>query len=63
MVERDRGIEGICRDVERPDVYLESFVVTSWADHLRQHERVTRADSALEQSVRRHTRGDPSSGT
>jgi len=38
-------------------------VVTSWADHLRQHERVTRADSALEQSVRRHTRGDPSSGT
>jgi MFS family permease len=50
---------GIFRDVERPHVYLESFVVTSWAEHLRQHERVTRADSALEQEVRRHSRGAP----
>jgi hypothetical protein len=50
---------GIFRDVERPHVYLESFVVASWAEHLRQHERVTRADTALEQEVRRHTRGEP----
>lgn len=50
---------GIFRDVERPHVYLESFVVTSWAEHLRQHERVTRADTALEQEIRRHTRGEP----
>jgi hypothetical protein len=50
---------GIFRDVERPDVYLESFVVTSWAEHLRQHERVTKADTALEQDIRRHTRGEP----
>ena len=50
---------GIFRDVERPDVYLESFVVTSWAEHLRQHERLTRADTAVEQDVRRHTRREP----
>jgi MFS family permease len=50
---------GIFRDVERSDVYVESFLVTSWAEHLRQHERLTRADSALEQAVRGHTRGEP----
>jgi predicted MFS family arabinose efflux permease len=50
---------GIFRDVERPHVYLESFVVTSWAEHLRQHERVTKADTALEQEIRRRARGEP----
>jgi MFS family permease len=50
---------GIFRDVERSHVYLESFVVTSWAEHLRQHDRVTRADAALEQEIRRQTRGEP----
>ena len=50
---------GIFRDVEQPDRYVESFVVASWAEHLRQHERVTRADSAIEQEVRRHAKQDP----
>ena len=50
---------GIFRDVERPEVYLESFVVSSWAEHLRQHERLTHADTAVEQDVRRYTRGEP----
>jgi MFS family permease len=50
---------GIFRDLEYPDVYLESFVVTSWAEHLRQHERLTRADSDLEQMVRSHADGEP----
>jgi MFS family permease len=49
---------GIFRDVERPDVYLETFIVTSWAEHLRQHERLTRADSELEEQINRHTRGE-----
>jgi hypothetical protein len=44
---------------QRGLVYLESFVVTSWAEHLRQHERITRADTALEQQIRRYTRGEP----
>jgi MFS family permease len=50
---------GIFRDLKYPDVYLESFVVTSWAEHLRQHERLTRADSDLEQMVRSHADGEP----
>jgi MFS family permease len=42
---------GIFRDVEKADVYLESFLVSSWAEHLRQHERGTRGDSELEQRL------------
>ncbi|HEY6322379.1 MAG TPA: MFS transporter [Thermoanaerobaculia bacterium] len=39
---------GVFRDLEHPDVYLETFLVPSWAEHLRQHERLTRGDSELE---------------
>jgi MFS family permease len=49
---------GIFRDLEHPDVYVESFVVNSWAEHLRQHERLTRADSQVEQQVRAHAQGE-----
>jgi len=38
---------GICRDLEATDIYLETFVVNSWAEHLRQHDRLTRADSEI----------------
>ena len=38
---------------------LESFVVTSWAEHLRQHDRITRADSDAEQMVRSQADGEP----
>ena len=51
---------GICRDLETPDRYLETFVVSSWAEHLRQHDRVTRADSQLEDRLRKCTRDEPS---
>jgi hypothetical protein len=50
---------GIFRDLEHPDVYLESFLVASWAEHLRQHARLTRADSAVEREVLAHSRGEP----
>lgn len=36
------------RDLGDPDRYLETFVVPSWAEHMRQHARVTVADQALE---------------
>jgi Arabinose efflux permease len=42
---------GIYRDTERPDVYVETFIVNSWAEHLRQHERFTRADKAIEEQI------------
>jgi MFS family permease len=35
---------GLYEDVEHPGLMLESFVVESWLEHLRQHERVTHAD-------------------
>jgi len=36
------------RDLADPDRYLETFVVVSWAEHLRQHTRVTVEDQAIE---------------
>ncbi len=50
---------GIFRDVEDPEVYLETFQVSSWAEHLRQHERATRGDRELEDRLHSYTRGDP----
>jgi MFS family permease len=50
---------GVFRDLEHADVYLETFLVTSWAEHLRQHERLTRGDSELEQRIRSHARSEP----
>jgi hypothetical protein len=42
---------GVYRDTEHPTHYVETFIVDSWAEHLRQHERLTQADRALEESV------------
>ena len=39
---------GIFRDTEAADRYLEIFLVNSWAEHLRQHERQTQADQEVE---------------
>jgi MFS family permease len=50
---------GICRDLEISDRYLETFVVSSWAEHVRQHDRLTRADSEVEVRLRQCTRGEP----
>ena len=44
---------GVYRDTEHPTQYVETFVVESWAEHLRQHERLTRGDSDLEENVGR----------
>ena len=51
---------GVYRDLETPDCYVETFIVGSWAEHLRQHERLTRADSQLEDRLRRCCRKEPS---
>jgi hypothetical protein len=50
---------GIFHDVEAGERYLEIFLVNSWAEHQRQHERQTRADSELEQRLRSHVVRDP----
>jgi MFS family permease len=50
---------GIFRDTEKADLYLETFQVNSWAEHLRQHERLTQADRELEQLLRSYLTGVP----
>jgi MFS family permease len=39
-------------DLEAPGRYLETFTVASWQEHVRQHERRTVADEALERRVK-----------
>ena len=40
--------------------FVETFYVDSWLEHLRQHERVTHADRAVQDAVQRfHTAGVP----
>jgi len=39
---------GIYRDLVDPDRYLETFTAPSWAEHMRQHARVTVSDQATE---------------
>jgi MFS family permease len=42
---------GVFLDTEVADRYLEIMLVHSWAEHLRQHERITRADTELERRI------------
>jgi hypothetical protein len=42
---------GFFRHDTHPDVYIEAFLVDSWAEHLRQHERITVADRSVEELV------------
>jgi len=44
---------GIYRDTERPTHFVETFIVETWGEHLRQHERVIMADRAIEKDVDR----------
>ncbi len=46
---------GVFYDSEIPNRYLESFIVDSWVEHQRQHDRFTRADSHVEDQVKRFT--------
>jgi MFS family permease len=45
-------------DLEQPGVYLETFVVDSWSEHLRQHERLTVADLEVTRLTRSFHLGD-----
>ena len=50
---------GVYRDLEEADRYVETFIVSSWAEHLRQHERVTNADRELELRLQSYVTGAP----
>jgi MFS family permease len=49
----------IFRDTEIADHYLEIFLVNSWAEHLRQHERQTQADRELEARMQSCVAAEP----
>jgi predicted MFS family arabinose efflux permease len=49
---------GIYEDPARDGRFIETFLTDSWLEHLRQHERVTKADRLLEQVVRRFQIGE-----
>jgi len=43
---------GLFRDPAAPGRFVESFLVESWAEHLRQHARGTASDMEIEQSIK-----------
>ena len=45
-------------DLERPGVYLETFLVDSWSEHLRQHGRLTVEDLEVTKLMRSFHRGE-----
>jgi MFS family permease len=49
----------IFHDLEKPDRFIETFIVSSWGEHLRQHERMTEADREVEERLQRYIRHDP----
>jgi MFS family permease len=42
----------VYRDADRPERFVETFVVPSWDEHVRQHERRTATDASLQQDLR-----------
>jgi MFS family permease len=45
-------------DATQPGHWLEFFLVESWAEHLRQHGRVTKSAAGLQERVKAFQRGD-----
>ena len=51
---------GIYEDASKEGVFVETFCVDSWLDHMRQHQRVTNADRVLQDAVHRfQAKGTP----
>jgi quinol monooxygenase YgiN len=52
----------LTRDTENTEIWLEVFVVESWAEHLRQHDRVTKADEEIQSRARGFHQSLPGEG-
>ncbi|WP_414476068.1 MFS transporter [Microvirga sp. M2] len=50
---------GLFEDAAQPGRFVETFLVESWLEHLRQHQRVTNADRNHEEKILRLTQGTP----
>ena len=57
---RDGGYDwNLFQDSAHPERMIETWLVDSWLEHMRQHRRVTRADQASEERVGRFSREAP----
>lgn len=53
ILRRDGAVRwGLFADPARPGHYVETFLVESWAEHMRQHARVTNEDRAVQERIR-----------
>ena len=51
---------GVYEGASKEGVFVETFHVDSWLEHMRQHQRVTNADRVLQDAVRHfQTKGAP----
>ena len=50
---------GIFEDTSQAGRFLETFLVSSWTEHLRQHQRVTNADYVLQERITRLLQEEP----
>ena len=48
---------GVFEDASEPDRFIETFLSESWLEHLRHHERVTKADSIVQERAQRFLLG------
>lgn len=56
---RDGAIQwGVYQDVADPQRFVEHFISESWAEHMRQHERVTVTDQLVEKRLRAFHQGE-----
>ena len=51
------GGYAVTEDAADPEKLVEWFMVESWAEHLRQHHRVSKADADTQEAVRRFHAG------
>ncbi|GLK56841.1 MFS family permease [Methylopila capsulata] len=55
---RDGAFEwGVAEDAAEPEIVVEWFRVESWAEHLRQHRRVSKADADVQGAARAFHKG------
>lgn len=58
MRRRNGGFDwGVFEDLAQPGRFVEQFLSESWTEHLRQHQRTTESDRALQEQARRFHRG------
>jgi hypothetical protein len=49
---------GLFRDLADPELVIETYLVDSWAEHVRQHHRTTNTDLEVLGRARRHVDGE-----